>query len=145
MKKILIIVSLIGATMFPPTAMAYSDNRVTQYYVPVVKVQSFSAPDYTYACIDPTDKSTCYYKRNYWLSEKSVEHSSVYSLDKNGKTIKTDVKKDKIIIRPLYLNTNGKPMTEDEINRIKKLSEAKHLEEQKREEERAKDMSKNMF
>ena len=44
-------------------------------------------------------------------------------MDNNGKKIKIYGGKDKIVIKPLYLNTNGKPMNEDEINRIKNLSE----------------------
>lgn len=122
MKKILLLGTLLGSIVFAPAVNAYYDNSVTQYYIPVVKVQSFRVPDYSYCCIDPTDKSTCYYRRSQGIPEKSIIHSGSYRMDNNGKKTRIS-EKVQTVIKPLYLNLSGKPMTEDEIKRIKYLSE----------------------
>lgn len=120
LKKIFIIGSLVNMFIFPLNAKAYYNNQVTKYYVPVVEVQSFRVPDYVYCCVNPADKSTCYYKRSSSIPEKSVIRSMGYRMDNNGKKTKT-YEKSEVIIKPLYLKTNGKPMTESEISRIKQL------------------------
>jgi hypothetical protein len=134
MKKTLII--LYSILVASPCFAQYTNEYPLTMEQPRFYSNGYHQPDYMYSCIDPADKTTCFYRRSHGVPEKNVISSGVYRIGNNGKKTKIYGGKDKIIIKPLYLNLSGKAMTKDEIARIEKLSEAKQLERKKEEDAR---------
>jgi len=137
MKKTLII--LYSILVASPCFAQYTNEYPLTMEQPRFSPDGYHQPKYQQKCVDAEGKMTCYYERSHGVSEKETISGYFSVMDKNGKIIKKVQDKDKIIIRPQYLNLNGKPMNKEELAELKRLfdvsaKEAKESEEKRKNE-----------